>query len=398
MSPPKVIVFCCDVAQYISGYLLAVAEKSPENLLTSQVIEAVRLLTFGGLSVHKGAGPLAGAAAQPRRLAVLALIARAGERGATRGKVLALLWPDADDAQGRRVLSQALYALRRELGNDACIVGTQDLRLNAGHVWCDVAEFESAINNGDLETAARLYVGPFLEGFRLASAPEFERWADEERSEIQHRFHEAVEQLARAAEIDGAFDVAVKWWRRRAADDPLNARVAVSTMRALAAAGDRAGALREARIFEALIAQELEMAPDRAVVELADELRRAPAAAAIEMCLALTPFTMLGTADERTQHDWSEGLSEEIVTALANVSGAKVAGRSSTTPKAVTHTIEGSLRFSADQVRVAVRVVDASSGHTVWAERFEKAARDSHASQERIADEIARAVGSMVVA
>ena len=80
------------------------------------MISAVRLLTFGGLSVHGAQGVLAGAAAQPRRLAVLALVARGGERGATRGKVLGLLWPDTEDAQGRRVLSQALYALRRELG------------------------------------------------------------------------------------------------------------------------------------------------------------------------------------------------------------------------------------------------------------------------------------------
>ena len=56
---------------------------------------------------------------------------------------------------------------------------------------------------------------------------------------------------------------------RRAADDPLNARVAVAMMKALAAAGDRAGALREARLFEALIVEELEMAPDREVIESA---------------------------------------------------------------------------------------------------------------------------------
>src|SRR5262245_13156560 len=265
----------------------------------SQSTAALRLLTFGGLSVQGQTGPLTGAAAQPRRLAVLVLVARGGERGITRNKLLALLWPDADDAQGRRVLSQAIYSLRRDLGSDECIRGTHDLRLNVEEVWCDIAQFERAIANGQLEHAAGLYVGPFLDGFRLASAPEFERWADEERAAIQRRFHDAVEQLARAAEIDGAFDVAVKWWRRRAEDDPLNARVAVSMMRALAAAGDRAGALREARIFEALFAQELEMAPDRAVVELAESLRReiAPKPSSTEVGVAVSPFTMIGITD-----------------------------------------------------------------------------------------------------
>ena len=54
---------------------------------------------------------MAGSAAQPRRLAVLVMVARGGKRGTTRGKLLEVLWPDADDEQGRRVVTQALYAL-----------------------------------------------------------------------------------------------------------------------------------------------------------------------------------------------------------------------------------------------------------------------------------------------
>ena len=83
-----------------------------------------------------------GAATQPRRLAVLALIARAGERGVTREKLRALLWPDADEEAGRRALSQSLYALRRDLGVDELLLGVQDLRLNPDAATCDVVEFE----------------------------------------------------------------------------------------------------------------------------------------------------------------------------------------------------------------------------------------------------------------
>src|SRR5262245_27341787 len=99
-------------------------------------------MTLGGLAVHGQDGPLGGAAAQPRRLAVLALVARAGQRGATRAKLLALLWPDNQDDHGRRVLNQALYALRRDLGQNLAIQGAQELRLNTEIVWCDIAEFE----------------------------------------------------------------------------------------------------------------------------------------------------------------------------------------------------------------------------------------------------------------
>src|SRR5262245_25751377 len=91
----------------------------------------IRIHTLGGLSVRDGEGkPLAGQAIQPRRLAVLALLARAGERGMLRDKLLTVLWPDADDERGPRALTQALYALRKNLESDDAITGAKELRLN----------------------------------------------------------------------------------------------------------------------------------------------------------------------------------------------------------------------------------------------------------------------------
>src|SRR5215204_6028323 len=75
-------------------------------------LRMIRVHTLGGLSVRDGDGkPLTGPATQPRRMAILALLARAGDRGLTREKVLAQLWPDADDDRGPKALAQALYAL-----------------------------------------------------------------------------------------------------------------------------------------------------------------------------------------------------------------------------------------------------------------------------------------------
>ena len=48
----------------------------------------LRLLTFGSLSVHGDGGLLAGSAAQPRRLAVLVMVARGGKRADPRSKLL----------------------------------------------------------------------------------------------------------------------------------------------------------------------------------------------------------------------------------------------------------------------------------------------------------------------
>ena len=127
---------------------------------------------------------MTGAAAQPRRLAVLALLARAGRTGVTREKILALLWPDEADDRARRSLNQAVYSLRRDLGAEEALVGTKDLRLNLDVIEVDVAEFQEAVEANDLDRAVRLYAGPFLDGFFVPRAPEFEHWVEGERAAL----------------------------------------------------------------------------------------------------------------------------------------------------------------------------------------------------------------------
>ena len=233
----------------------------------------LRIKCLGQLSVVRDGQPIAGAAAQPRRLAILALLARAGDRGITREKVIGYLWPDSDEERARRLLSQAVYMLRRDLGSDDAIVGVRDLRLGADIITSDVAEFQEALAGRAYEKAASLFAGPFLDGFHLAGAGEFERWVEEERRALDHDADSAFEKCAVSLETRGDHDGAVVWWRRMAAKDPINARVAVRLMRALAAAGDRNGAIRHAAIHEALVQEHLELPADVEVVRLAEELR-----------------------------------------------------------------------------------------------------------------------------
>jgi DNA-binding SARP family transcriptional activator len=174
----------------------------------------IRIHTFGGLSIRGDDGKaLTGAAAQPRRLAILALLARAGERGLSRDRLLSMLWPDADDERGPRALAQAIYALRKELGAEDIISGAKELRLDPMIATTDVAEFASAISRGDDARAAALYDGPFLEGFHLPGADEFSRWAERERSTLAHDYMRALEALARSSSSQGRAQEALTWWR-----------------------------------------------------------------------------------------------------------------------------------------------------------------------------------------
>ncbi|HEY0930545.1 MAG TPA: BTAD domain-containing putative transcriptional regulator [Gemmatimonas sp.] len=233
-----------------------------------------RFVTFGGCAVVSSAGEVRGAATQQRRLALLAVLARGGERGVSRTRLLSLFWPDEEDEErSRKALAQALYALRRDLGDERVITGSQELKLDAEFLPHDVGEFAQHLRHGRHAEAVALYDGPFLSGFHLVSAPAFERWADEERRVLERDYTRALETLATTAERQGQLGDAIAYWRKLAAVDPLDSQATLSLMRALAANGEVAAAIRQAAIHETLIQQELELPPDRDVMALAMELR-----------------------------------------------------------------------------------------------------------------------------
>ena len=257
----------------------------------------IRIRTLGSLTLSRDGVALSGAGTQARRLAVLALVARAGSRGITRDRLLALLWPDGEEEASRAALSQALHALRRQLGDDEVFLGVQTLQLNEAIATCDVLEFDAALADGNWERAVAAYGGPFLEGFRLGGAPEFDRWIDEERSNLSVRYSEAVERLAKIATERGDSADAVRWWRRRAAIDPLNARVTVELMKALDQGGERAAALQQAKIYEALVDQELSLPPDKEVVRFAELLRSGAVSAPERPKVIVLPPTVNDTVE-----------------------------------------------------------------------------------------------------
>jgi hypothetical protein len=159
------------------------------------------------------------------------------------------------------------------LGLPDLLVGGVTLRVNAALLTSDVREFDDACAAGDPERALAWYRGPFLDGFHVGGVPEFERWVERQRVEYAGRAATALETLARSAGRRGEPEAAAEWWRRLAAMDPLNTRIATQLMRAMAAAGNRAGALRHAQAHEALVREELGVTPDAAYSALVAGIR-----------------------------------------------------------------------------------------------------------------------------
>lgn len=214
--------------------------------------------TLGRVVLLGADGPVRGRAVQRRRLAVLSMLAAAPDGIASRDRIVGRIWSDAEQGTGRRLLSDALYALRKALGEAAILsLGHEEIRLNGKVVWADVAAFNRALEADALDEAIRYYEGDFLAGFHVNGSPGFGHWLDMERRSLRDQYWGALERRAREAESAGDRARAIALWKRRAREDPLDSRVAGSLISLLVEAGNPAAALEHARVHEMALREEL---------------------------------------------------------------------------------------------------------------------------------------------
>jgi adenylate cyclase len=361
----------------------------------------LRFRALGPPVVEGPEGTEGGAAAQRKPLALLALLAAAGARGMSRDKILAYLWPETDTVRATHRLTQVLYSLRHELQADDLFLSGADLRLNPDLISTDLSDFHQALADRCPERAVGVYGGPFLDGFFVNGATEFEHWVDGERAELERRYRTALEMLSEQAMAGDDHGAVAHWCSRLAQTDPLNAHAAIRYMEALARTGDRAGAIRVGRSHEARLREELDASPDPEVVAAVERLRTP---AADEASVAILPFVNMSPEHENDY--FSDGMTEELTNALTQVSGLRVASRTSAfvfkgkdldlreigARLSVRTVVEGSVRKVGNRIRITAQLIDAVSGYHVWSEVFERTVNDVFALQEEISQAIVRAL------
>jgi adenylate cyclase len=124
--------------------------------------------------------------------------------------------------------------------------------------------------------------------------------------------------------------------------------------------------------------------------------------------VAVLPFTNL--SQDPAQEYFSDGVTEDLITALSKVSGLFVIARNSVfTYKGkavkvrdvgrelgVRYVLEGSVQRAADRVRITAQLVDATTGYHLWAERYDREVRDIFALQDEVTQHIVRALAVKV--
>lgn len=143
--------------------------------------------------------------------------------------------------------------------------------------------------------------------------------------------------------------------------------------------------------------------PDRyqSALELLTDVRRASRTSVREKSVAVLYFENLSGRKE--DEYFRDGITEDITTELSKIKELRVFSRSAVlafrdkpvTPAQVSrelnalYLLEGSLRRDAERLRITAKLVETRSGHSIWAEKYDRTLQDVFSIQDEIATNIA---------
>jgi TolB-like protein/Tfp pilus assembly protein PilF len=130
----------------------------------------------------------------------------------------------------------------------------------------------------------------------------------------------------------------------------------------------------------------------------------APAASVPQKSVAVLPFA--NDSDQKDQQFFSDGLSQDLITALSQFAGLKVINRNSAfqfrdskdnikivaQKLGVAHLLEGSVQKQGGKVRVTATLINAADGSILWSQRYDKPYKDLFALQDDITRSVAGAL------
>jgi TolB-like protein/Tfp pilus assembly protein PilF len=353
-----------------------------------------------------------------RAKALLAYLARHPGQRAPRDRLGALLWGSCGDERARINVRQTLMLLRKALTHAAgpCVISDGDaLYLDPDHVKADVAEFDELCRESSvdaLEQAATLYQGEFLEGFAL-NEEFYEEWLRAERASLQERAIKALMSLLRCHLGAGNAEQGVRVARKALSLDPLRETAHRALMRLYADTGDRALALKQYQSCCDVLNAELGVQPETRTQRLYEQIRgghrethlnedldererREAPPLPDKPSIAVLPF--LNVSGDPMQAYFSDGITNDMITELSRFRSMFVIARHSSFAYrgravkvqqigwelGVHYVVEGSVSRVGDRIRVSAELVDAQTGHHLWADRYDRSLAEIFAVQDEL--------------
>lgn len=181
--------------------------------------------------------------------------------GASRHRLAALLFPDAQDPLG--ALRWNLSQLRRAFGTDASLSGDPIRLILSPGGRCDV---RGVVESREaLEPGGKVPEGELLEGLSFADSPAFDAWLEAERNRIENCVQALLYERALAALAGGAAREAAELASRVVERDPFNTDCQVVLVKSLTSSGEHRRAREQVSRCSELFHRELGVGLPRAI-------------------------------------------------------------------------------------------------------------------------------------
>jgi DNA-binding SARP family transcriptional activator/predicted ATPase/Tfp pilus assembly protein PilF len=235
----------------------------------------LELILLGRPALTFGSTPITVEKVSAKGLALLIYLAFTGQRH-SRSALAGLLWGDLPEESARANLRLALTKLRK-IVPDYLETSRLEVVFAAGQPHrLDVAEFEQLTQAGptseNLAAAAQLYRGPFLEGFIVPKAPEFDFWVETQRERLHQLAVKNLLMGIRLATQARRLDDCLAAARQLLQVEPWHEEGHRTVMRLLAASGQRSMALAQYETCRRLLADEIGIEPAAETVTLYEEI------------------------------------------------------------------------------------------------------------------------------
>ena len=208
--------------------------------------------------------------------ALLAYLVCRPETAHSRDTLATLLWGSFPETQSRQSLRQALYSLRRALGDlaEPClVVDSQTITFYPSPQFqVDYLDFDHLGKTGELQQAVKLYRGPLLEGLTIDGCPAFEEWLFLARDRVAQRMIGSLQEIVDGCLATGRIEEAVQLSQQLISLDTLNEGAYRRVMCAYAAHGDLDAAGRYYRQCCDLLMRELSVEPASETKTLYEQL------------------------------------------------------------------------------------------------------------------------------
>jgi TolB-like protein/DNA-binding SARP family transcriptional activator/Tfp pilus assembly protein PilF len=367
----------------------------------------------------------------PKQRALLALLVLHPRRALSPDRILAEVWPHATPASGVKTLRYHISKLRdvlHEIRDDVLVTSPQGYALQIAPEQIDAVRFERL-----LEEARRLVLDQPERGSRLLRdalalwrGDAFDDlvtypFAAAEASRLDSLRLDALEERIEADLACGRHAEVVNELERLVALQPLRERLTGQLMLAQYRLGRQADALRSCQRLRRSLAEELGIDPGHDIKQLEERIlvhdpslvvgppppaQASGVRAPVLTSIVVLPFENLNAGEE--DRFFADGLTEELIHALARVDGLRVISRASAfalreqaadvreigrqlRAEAV---VAGSVRRTGERVRISAELVEVRDGYQLWSGRYDRDRADIFVVQEEVAQAITSALTS----